>query len=417
MSNSRKKIIFIVLAVIALAVILFWIFGNKEEETIVLETVKVENGNISKIVTATGTVEPLTEVEVGTQVSGEVEKIYVDFNSKVKKGQLIAEIDKTNLRSALKQARATYQNRLNEKNYNELIYQRQKALFDEDVISKSDFEEAEFNYNTAKISVDQALSDLEEAQTNLGYADIYSPIDGVVLSREVDEGQTVAASFEAPVLFTIAKDLVDMQVEADVDEADIGEVIEGQNVSFTVDAFPDSTFDGKVTQVRLNPTDEDNVITYKVVIEAENKDLKLKPGMTATVSIKTLEINDVLTIQTKAINFTPDMPLVEKYNQEQGASTSSIISAPEISDRNPFQDSLRVIVWKFENGKIVPISITTGASDGIYTQIVSGAELGDNLVYQLSVNQGKAPSMSREESPFMPKPPGRNSDKEKAGDE
>lgn len=288
----------------------------KGEDVVVMEvkTVKAKKANVTTLVTATGTMEPITQVEVGTQVSGVVEKIYVDYNSEVKEGQLIAELDKTNLKAALTQSQAAYDNALSQKRYTETIFERQKKLYENQVISKSDYDEALYSYETAKGTVTQRLSDLQAAKTNLGYANIYSPIDGVVLSRDIDEGQTVAASYSTPTLFTIAQDLKEMQVEADVDEADIGNVKEGQRVTFTVDAYVGETFEGEVTQVRLDPTITSNVVTYTVVIRADNPDLKLKPGLTATISIYTLELNDVLTAEAKAINFTPDVESLNDYN-------------------------------------------------------------------------------------------------------
>ncbi|MEC8682795.1 MAG: efflux RND transporter periplasmic adaptor subunit, partial [Bacteroidota bacterium] len=305
MKTTQSKIILAVILVCIIAGVGYAFFGADSGTTITAETTTVTKGKVATMVTATGTIEPLTEVEVGTQVSGEVEKIYVDYNSTVTKGQLLAELDKTNLIAALQQANASYSNAVTQRDYYNKIYSRQKKLYEEEVISQADFDDAEYNFNNSKISVTQALSDLQKAKTNLSYADIYSPIDGVVLSKEVDEGQTVAASFETPTLFTIAKDLKEMQVEADVDEADIGNVAEGQRVSFTVDAYQGETFTGTITQVRLDPTEEESVITYTVVIKADNPDLKLKPGLTATVSIYTLELDDVLTTEAKAVNFNP----------------------------------------------------------------------------------------------------------------
>ena len=264
-------IVLVVLAIVAYGYI-------KSEDAIVIEatTVLAKKADVTTMVTATGTIEPITQVEVGTQVSGVVEKIYVDYNSVVKEGQLIAELDKTNLRASLTQAQASYDNAVNQRNYMQTIYERQKTLYDNQVISKSDFDDAKYNYETAKGTVIQRLSDLQSSRTNLSYADIFAPIDGVVLSRAIDEGQTVAASFSTPTLFTIAQDLKEMQVEADVDEADIGQVKEGQRVTFTVDAYIGETFEGIVTQVRLDPTVTSNVVTYTVVIKADNPDLKLK---------------------------------------------------------------------------------------------------------------------------------------------
>ena len=273
--------------------------GCSKKNEITYETTVVEKGNISTTVTATGTIEPVTSVEVGTQVSGIVAKIYVDYNSEVKAGQVIAELDKTNLTSELASQRANLTSVQSALAYQKANFERQKSLYDKGLISANDFEQARLSYVQAQQQVTTARQNVKRAETNLGYATITSPINGVVLSKAVEEGQTVAASFSTPTLFTIAQDLTDMRVIADIDEADIGEVKEGQRVSFTVDAFPNDVFEGHVTQVRQQATTESNVVTYEVVISAPNADLKLKPGLTANVTIFTLEKNDVLTVPAK----------------------------------------------------------------------------------------------------------------------
>ncbi len=300
MKNRKTKIGIGIGAAIITISLLYAFFSGNTDTHITAEFVKVEKGNVTAAVTATGTIQPIKQVEVGTQVSGVVEKIYVDYNSMVKEGQLIAELDKTNLKATLSQQQATYNNAVNDRDYKQNIYDRQKSLYDNQVISKADYDDAVYQLTDAKNTVIERLSDLQKAKTNLSYANIYSPIDGVILSRAVDEGQTVAASLSTPTLFTIAKDLKEMQVEADVDEADIGQVKDGQRVSFTVDAYQGEEFAGVVTQVRLNPTTTANVVTYTVVVKADNPELKLKPGLTATISIYTVELKDVLTIEAKA---------------------------------------------------------------------------------------------------------------------
>ncbi|WP_373943499.1 efflux RND transporter periplasmic adaptor subunit [Polaribacter sejongensis] len=327
--------------------------------------------------------------------------MYVDYNSVVTEGQLIAELDKTNLNASKTQAQASYDNAVSQRNYMKTIYDRQKSLYDNQVISRADFDEATFNYETAKGTVTQRYSDLQSAKTNLGYANIYSPINGVVLSRAIDEGQTVAASLSTPTLFTIAQDLKEMQVEADVDEADIGQVIEGQRVEFTVDAYIGETFEGEVTQVRLDPTVTSNVVTYTVVIKAHNPDLKLKPGLTATISIFTLELQDVLTAEAKAINFKPERGTLATYNLQH-----------QIEETNNGQRSREeTALWVLEaNGTITPKTVTLGASDGVNVQILSGINKGDKLVYSLQgVSKTEAGGTAeKSESPFMPQRPGGN---------
>ena len=400
MKTTQSKIILAIILVCVIAGVGYAFFGTDSGTTITAETTTVTKGKVTTMVTATGTIEPLTEVEVGTQVSGEVEKIYVDYNSTVTKGQLLAELDKTNLIAALQQANASYSNAVTQRDYYNKIYSRQKKLYEEEVISQADFDDAEYNFNNSKISVTQALSDLQEAKTNLSYADIYSPIDGVVLSKEVDEGQTVAASFETPTLFTIAKDLKEMQVEADVDEADIGNVAEGQRVSFTVDAYQGETFTGTVTQVRLDPTEEESVITYTVVIKADNPDLKLKPGLTATVSIYTLELDDVLTTEAKAVNFNPALNEINTYYKQQGID-KTISEIPKVSEG-------KSRVWQYAaDGSLKPVEVTLGASDGINIEVKSGLQADTKLVYNLKTITASESGAEDSSSPFMPKPPGK----------
>lgn len=395
---KNKKIIIGSIVLVVLAIIAISFINSGEAVIIEPKTVVSKNGNVTTMITATGTIEPITQVEVGTQVSGVVEKIYVDYNSVVKEGQLIAELDKTNLNATYTQSKAAYDNAISQKNYMKTIYERQKTLYNNQVISKSDFDDASYNYETAKGNVTERLSDLQKAQTNLSYANIYSPIDGVVLSRAIDEGQTVAASFSTPTLFTIAQDLKEMQVEADVDEADIGNVKVGQRVEFTVDAYMGETFNGVVTQVRLDPTITSNVVTYTVVVKAENDDLKLKPGLTATISIFTLELSNVLTAEAKAINFTPEAEMLAAYNTHHNLSQKSVL---------PTKD--KTVLWVLgKDRSINPKEVTLGASDGVNVQILSGIAEGEELVYSLKgISKAEAgPPGGTNESPFMPKPPG-----------
>ena len=306
----KRKIIIGVVAAAAVAVCCILAFCGKGKHEISYETAVVGEGNISNSVTATGTIEPVTSVDVGTQVSGIVANIYVDYNSVVKKGQVIAELDKTNLVSQVNTAKASLNNAQSQLTYQRANYNRYSTLYKKGLVSADEYETALLAYRQAQDEVKQRRESLQQAQTNLGYATITSPVDGVVLSREVEEGQTVAASFETPTLFTIAQDLTDMRVIADVDEADIGEVREGERVTFTVDAYPDDTFNGTVTQVRQEGNTEDNVVTFEVVISAPNKDLKLKPGLTANVTIYTLDKQNVMSVPNKALRFTPTKELI-----------------------------------------------------------------------------------------------------------
>ncbi len=404
--KTKKKIIIGSTMLVILAMVVFMFVNGNDAIIIEAKTVVAKKANVTTMVTATGTIEPINQVDVGTQVSGVVEQIYVDYNSEVKEGQLIAELDKTNLKAAKTQAQAAYDNSVSQRNYLQTIYDRQKSLFDNQVISKSDYDDALYNLQTAKGTVTQRYSDLQSAKTNLEYANIYSPIGGVVLSRDIDEGQTVAASYSTPTLFTIAQDLKEMQVEADVDEADIGNVKEGQRVEFTVDAYIGEIFNGVVTQVRLDPTVTSNVVTYTVVIKAENENLKLKPGLTATVSIYALELNDVLTVEAKAINFNPTRPVLMAYNEQEKFDMEPPKEPPN-ERRNVDND--KTMVWvKEANGSIKPQPVTLGASDGVNVQILSGIKEGDELVYSLKgVNNEELKSVrDTNESPFMPQRPG-----------
>ena len=262
MKMKNKKIWWGIAAVVLVALVAWLMSGGKKEEKVEFETAKVERQSIHTSITATGTIEPVTSVTVGTQVSGIVSKLYVDYNSVVKKGQVIAELDKTNLISELNTAKANLSSAQSTLNYETANHNRYKTLYDKGLVSANDYESALLSYRKAKESVVTATQSVQKAQTNLGYATITSPIDGVVLSKSVEEGQTVAASFNTPELFTIAQDLTNMRVIADIDEADIGGVKEGQRVTFTVDAFPDDHFDGQVTQVRQQATTSSNVVTY-----------------------------------------------------------------------------------------------------------------------------------------------------------
>ena len=287
---KKGKLITIGGAIVVLALCGYFFMGTSSKGKISFQTEKVTRNSMTDVVVATGTVEPVTKVDVGTQVSGIIDRIYVDYNSVVKKGQLIAEMDKVTLQAELESQEAQLANAKAEYEYQQKNYARSKVLFEKQLISDSDYEEATYNYEKAKSTYEKSKADIVKVRRNLGYAVITSPIDGVVISREVEEGQTVAAGFETPTLFTIAKDLTEMQVIADVDEADIGEIREGQRVTFTVDAYRNDAFEGVVTQVRLEATVESNVVTYEVVISAPNPDLKLKPGLTATVTTSLLEI-------------------------------------------------------------------------------------------------------------------------------
>lgn len=386
----------------AIAVVAWLLSGNKKDEQVSFVTEAVAPANIQNSITATGSVEPVDTVSVGTQVSGIIDKIYVDFNSEVKKGQVLAVLDTKNLTSTLNSAKANLQSaqaNLQSANaalgYQRANFNRYKTLYQKGLISANDFESARLSYRQAeeqvammKESVVAAQENVRTAQTNLGYATIVSPIDGTIINKYVAEGQTVAASFSTPELFGVARDLKKMQVLADVDEADIGDVRPGESVTFTVDAYPDDQFQGTVQQVRLGASTSNNVVTYKVVISTSNADLKLKPSMTANVTIYTQQKSGVLSVPTKALRFTPAKETVGKM---------------KIKDISNAKNK----VWTIEGNNIVAHQVNIGMSDGTHTQIVSGIKLGQKVITGVDVKTDDATadgSNSSESSPFAPGP-------------
>ncbi len=377
----------------ATAAVLFAVTSCSKKTTVAYNTEKVERTNITTSITATGTIEPVTKVEVGTQVSGIISKIYVDYNSVVTKGQVIAELDRTNLQSELVSAQSNLQNAQSNLNYQKANYERYKTLYDKGLVSANDFENARLGFQQAQAQVRVQQQSVQKARTNLGYATITAPIDGVVLSKEVEEGQTVASAMTTPTLFIIAKDLTDMRVIADIDEADIGGVQVGQRVSFTVDAFPDDTFSGSVTQVRQEATTESNVVTYEVVISAPNKDLKLKPGLTANVTIYTAEKSNVLAIPSKALRFAP--------NENVLAEDEKII---DCQAKNK--------VWVRQGKDFKAIAVTTGISNGTLTEVTGGLKAGQEIITEIAAMATvEGQDGNTKSNPFMPGPPNRNKKK------
>ena len=368
MKKLRISKIWIAVVVIVIVAVAAWAMsGGKKEEDINFKEEKVALKTLQNSVTATGTIEAVTSVTVGTQVSGIVNKLYVDYNSQVKKGQVIAELDKTNLLSELNTAKANLASAQSSLNYQAANMERYKTLYKKGLVSADEYENALLTYRQAKEQVASSRENVQRAQTNLGYATITSPIDGTVISKSVEEGQTVAASFNTPELFTIAKDLTNMQVVANVDEADIGNVKEGDRVTFTVDAYPDDTFEGTVKQVRLEATTTNNVVTYEVVISAPNADLKLKPGLTANVTIYTQERSGVLAVANKALRFTPTKETVGKD-----------MKIVDCKGKNK--------VWTLNGNTLTAHLVTIGQSDGINTEITKGLKQGDKIVTEIVVN-------------------------------
>ena len=369
MKKLKISKIWIALLVVVIVAVAAWaLSGGKKEEEINFKEEAVGLQTLQNSVTATGTIEAVTSVTVGTQVSGIVNKLYVDYNSQVKKGQVIAELDKTNLLSELNTAKANLESTQSSLNYQSANLNRYQTLYKKGLVAADDYENALLTYRQAKEQVATAKESVQKAQTNLGYATITSPIDGTVVSKSVEEGQTVAASFSTPELFTIAKDLTNMQVIADVDEADIGGVKEGNRVTFTVDAYPDDTFEGTVKQVRLEATTNNNVVTYEVVISAPNADLKLKPGLTANVTIMTQERSGVLAVANKALRFTPTKETVGKD-----------IKIVDCKGKNK--------VWTLNGKTLTAHPVTIGQSDGIHTEVIKGVKKGQKIVTEIVVNQ------------------------------
>ncbi len=424
MKKLLKIIIVIaVLAGVALGIKSYFFNDESANQAGALISTKVVTDTIKTTISTTGTLEPVDQVEVGTQVSGDIAKINADFNSKVKKGQVIAELDKSKLQSTLKQALISYKSAENDLKFKQSTYDRVKKLAESKSASAVELEQAEYNLNAAKLSVEQRQNEVSQARLNLSYATIKSPIDGVVLKRAVDVGQTVAASMSTPTLFIIAKDLVQMKVMAAVDEADIGQVKAGQRVTFTVDAFQNDIFNGTVQEVRLNPTTTSNVVTYTVVITAENPEQKLLPGMTATCTIVTQEITDAVTIPVKALKFKPaegtpmmdpkDMPRPERPKTAEagdnfpppgmGPGSAPGTGAKKKSKKRKLEGDH---VWININGKAAPRRVKIGLSDGVNVQILKGLSVGDSVVTSQEILSAKA-RKSDASSPFMPQRPGK----------
>ena len=387
-----------------------------------IETVKVAHGNISNTVTATGTIQALKTVAVGTQVSGVINKLYVDFNSVVKKGQLLAELDKVPLQAGLDNAKASLDNAKATLTYQEANYNRVKALHDKKLVAESDYDQALYNYSTAKASMKIAESGYDKAKINLDYATIYSPIDGVVLNRAVDEGQTVAASFSTPTLFSIANDLTQMQVAANIDETDIGQVKVGQRVEFTVNAYTGTKFKGEVTEIRLQSTTTSNVVTYTVIIKAPNPDRKLLPGLTADITIYVQEASNVITIPLKATQFFPDSATIAGYLNSLPENQRPEFKKPEKGNRPggmafskekgmkpgsmPFSaENAPKMVWIKTDKSIHPIPVEVGINDGVNTEVTKGLNEGDDVIVNISLDGGGFKPGAASGSPFMPKPP------------
>jgi HlyD family secretion protein len=453
---KRKRVIISSALLVVAAATVIIIHGCKKNQSYIFETATVEKGSVVNTVTATGTLEAITSVVVGTQVSGIVEKLYVDFNSKVKKGQVLAELDKTSLKSSAEQSLATLDNSKAEMEYQASNYERSRALYEKNLIAEADYDQAKYNYERSVASLKNSQAQYDRALVQLGYATIYSPIDGIVMNRAVDEGQTVAASFNTPEIFTIAQDLTQMKVEADIDETDIGQVQVGQRVEFDVDAYPDDKFVGTVEQIRLSPVTTSTVVTYTVIINAQNPELKLLPGLTANIVIYVEESRDILVIPYKAVKFTPDQEYLAKIAKElmsqvggpgmaggkfPSGAGSNMPSMPSgngsmpsgaagrfnaggmgtgggmqgmASGQTPSGFTLpegfkmQTMVWVKDDKGIHPVPVELGSNDGDNAEVKSGLQEGDEVVTKMTVGTVKEKKVEQVASnPFMPTPPGR----------
>lgn len=369
----KKKTLYIGAAVVIVVVGLIYGLSSGKAESIKLETVKISRGNVSNIITASGALEAVETVEVGTQVSGVIQKIYVDYNSQVKRGQLLAQLDETPLRAQLDQSKASVDQAEAQVKYQKATYDRYKTLIEKKLIAQTDFDLQEYNYNNAGAALKQARSNYDKNKINLDYATITSPIDGIILKRSVDEGQTVAASFNTPTMFIIANDLTQMQVEANVDEADIGKVFEGQRVDFTVDAYPELVFDGTVTQIRMQPVESSTVITYTVVVTAPNPDKKLMPGMTASVSFYPEEKDKTLILPARALNVSIDQDEIMIYAKSNPEVLIEGVTMKTNSDKER-------LVWIKNGNTISQKKVVVGNTDEANYEVLSGLKEGDEVL-------------------------------------
>ena len=427
-----KKKLLIITGLLLAAVVIILVFKqfNKKETAFTFDTVKVERGTISNVVTATGTIEAITTVDVGTQVSGIIQQIYVDFNDDVKEGQLLAKLDETNLSEQLKQSQANQDQAQAQLNFQEATFNRLKALYQKQLVAQTDYDQALFNYENAKASLANAKSAVSRAKVNLDYATITSPIDGVVMNRAVEKGQTVAASFNTPTLFTIVNDLTRMEVQASVDEADIGKVKDGHRVEFTVDAYPDLKFEGSVSQVRLQPVVTNNVVTYVVILNAPNPEKKLMPGMTASATIFVEKKDNALTLSGKAIRFAPDQeylvkmtsdlkrnndrPDPSKGNLPSGVQPGQLPQMPASGEVMPpsgtFPGSAEVdpkakTVWVTDDKEgIRPVMVKLGIENGSKVEIASGLNEGDRVIIAMAGGKKKESTSGNNTGPRGPMP-------------
>lgn len=411
----KKRTILILSALLVIALVLVTMSLRKSGKSAKpsWETATIQRGDLNVTITATGELKPIQTVEVGTQVSGVISRLYADYNSYVHKGEVIAELDTRTLKAQVSSANANLEKAKVALAQAERDYNRNKELLAQNAVAQVDYDNAEATYQTDKANVVSAQVDYDRAIVNLNYGTISSPIDGVVISRNVDEGQTVAASFNTPTLFEIATDLKKMKIEASVDEADIGQVKVGQRVTFTVDAFPDDEFLGKVNQIWLKPTEVNNVVTYTVVIDVENPELKLMPGMTANLTIFVSEEKDVLKVASKALTFEPSFEILQKYGKmpaipggQHKMNGQGAMMPPAMNTEAKGDETIMGRIWLLKNDTLVPLRVKKGLGDGMFYEITSPKiKEGDTIV--TGINQTFAvTSSSQARSPFMPGRPG-----------
>lgn len=424
MKPGIKKLIIILSILIAIALI-WLLFFRKNEQPVTVQAEKPTKGYIAQSVTATGKIEPVDTVTVGTQISGIIQTLHADFNSKVKKGQLLAELDKSLLQATLDQYKGSLVNAQSQLEYAKNNFTRQNLLYKTDAISKADYDNALNTLNSAKGAVASVQAQIRSATKNLSYAEIYSPIDGVILNRNISVGQTVAASFSTPTLFVIAKDITKMQVQANVDEADIGDVKAGDRASFTVDAFINDQFGGMVQDIRLHPTVSSNVVTYTTIINAPNDDMKLKPGMTANIIIYTKEVNNAMLIPAKALAFTPDSTLMKDYQIEgkvspkRGNRSGNTGGNTPAAGGNPAANQVshsaksrsdssgitkqRASVWVLQGKKLIQKRIQIGLNDNTHVEVLAGLSPDDMLATGITGGAtGAISTTPGSASPFLP---------------
>ena len=402
---KRKTIIIITVIILVIIIVILYLNLKNKQTAYIWKTASVKKGNITIMVKSTGTINADTTVQVGTQVTGIIWKLYADYNSKVKKGDVIAVLDTTFLSASRIDAQAALEKAQAQFDQAQRDYNRNKKLLEEKVVSESDYETSLTNLSVTKAAVTSAKAQLNHAMVNLQYAVIKSPVSGVVISRNVDLGQTVVSSFNTPTLFSIANDLTKMQVQANVDEADIGQVRSGQKVSFTVDAYPDEVFKGEISQVRLQPVTVQNVVNYIVIINVPNPDMKLKPGLTANISVHVLELDSILKVPASALTFSPPPEFLAQMKNIPDSLKTKIKKVNAINSNDNSGENVKhktSYIWVKKGDELFPKIINTGLSDGNFTEVSGDIREDDEVVTGQGVNNNVVQAAK---SPFMPQFP------------